>query len=129
MMQVSSYLNGIAAVDLSNLMHRKVLNKSETVHCHFLCLCITCTYKVSIAISCDRDQFSDFSFSPSHTQTALAQTQSCAAFLPVGTHRYATACRKVPTVKNKRKYTSIKEKSSVRADHQDVGVGLKVIHP
>lgn len=101
-------------------MHRKVLNKSETVRCHFLCLCITCTYKVSIAISCDRDQFSDFSFSPSHTQTALAQTQSCAA---------ATACRKVPTVKNKRKYTSIKEKSSVRADHQDVGVGFKVIHP
>lgn len=62
-------------------MHRKVLNKSETAHFHFLCLCITCTYKVSLTISCDRDQFSDFSFSPSCTQMTLAHVQSCAAFI------------------------------------------------
>lgn len=61
MMRDSSYLNRITAIDLLNLMYRKVLNKSETVHVYFFCLCITCTYKVSLTISCDRDQFSNFS--------------------------------------------------------------------
>lgn len=100
MMRVSSYLNRIAAIDLSDLM-RRVLNKSETVHFHFLCLCITCTYKVSLTISWDRDQFSDFSFSPSCTQTALPHTQ-CSIHILVGTHRYAATCRKVPTIKKQK---------------------------